>query len=859
MNGPNWARIEEIFDVLMAHAPEEWPRLVIQECGDDSELLSEVQSLIRHSGHSEAYFEDLAQRCGLPGSDPLPGELIGRTIGSYRLERLLGRGGMGSVYLAARMEGDFEARAAIKLVNTGLLSDHARQRFLSERRILAGLQHPNVARLFDGGFTEDGTPYFVMEYVDGRPIDRYCDEEELDLESRIELFLQVCEAVEHAHRNFIVHRDLKPDNILVDGRGTVKLLDFGIARVLDEAQSEFRTGTLHAHPMTAAWASPEQVQGLAISTGTDVYGLGLLLYRLLTGIHPYEVTGRSFSEIERAVCHTDPLPPHQALDLNRDGGVEPGSGARDPHEQARVRGTTPARLRRSLSGDLGRILLVALRKEPERRYPSAEAMVHDLRRYLGGFPVSAQPDTTAYRLRRFVKRHRAGVITGTSIVALALALLGLGVHYTLETRSLARELSMEAATTNEAFDFLLDILSLADPEAGSGDTLTVRAALERGVEKQVDRFAHRPELRARLLGVVAQAYGGLGMEVESSSLLLEVLALRPETGTLADTVRASILGRLAISYRERGLPGEAVGFSRQARALLSEIGADSALIASHIAGESVALMMDGQGAEAEPLLAGALEVLRREVGPGDPQTLNVQLALARLQNVLGATDSATILVRGVLSHGEEAGDSLGPVMANALNNLGYYLRILEDFHGAETAYRRALDEFGRWIPPSQRMTVLGNLGSAQDKHGDTLQVLETFRERVDFAGTAWPSGHWRTGQAWQVLASAYLRYGFPAEAEEPLRQAAALYMNTLGPTHAWTAGAESELGALLGVLGRPSEAEDFLLGAYEKLRAGPGPDTPIARAAAGRLAGFYRDLGRDAEAARYRALAEGGG
>ncbi len=855
MAEPAWSRIEAVFDVLLTTPPEEWERVVAEECGDDEALRREIESLLEHAPDGDRYFKDLARRCGLPVSEPPVAALVGRTVGSYRLERLLGRGGMGAVYLGRRTEGDFEVRAAIKLVALGVSSDHARDRFLAERRILSGLRHPNIAGLFDGGVTEDGTPYFVMEYVDGLAIDRYCDQQRMDLAGRLELFLEVCEGVDYAHRNLIVHRDLKPDNILVDASGHVKLLDFGIARALYAAEGSFRTATAHPHPMTLAWASPEQVQGLPVSTGTDIYGLGLLLYRLVTGRHPYRVDGSSFADVERVVCHVDPIPLHEAS-----AHTDPSANPVEPGEEeiARRRGATPQRLRRVLGGDLGRIALMALRKEPERRYGSVAALAEDVRRYLRGYPVSARPDTKGYRLRRFVDRHRGRVAALAALAVMAVALVVLAVRYTLDTRSQALRIEEGAATTAEVSSFLLDILRLADPGAGTGDTLTVRAALARGVEGIEEHLSDQPELRARMLRVMAQAYSGLGLEVEAAALLQEAVAGLPETGTLADTALADVLGTLGQNFQERGRQSDALGLFRQARAVLESIGADSASIAVMMVGEGTALAMAGEEEQSRPLLAEALDVLERYAGSEDLHTLNARLAYARLQYSMGNVDSAAAWTRSAVEGGRGEGDEAGALMAVALNNLAYYLRRGGDPAAAERTYREALDVYGRWIAPSERVVVLNNLASVQDVQGDSAAALGTLREAVQFAQGAWPDGNWRTGLRWAVLAQAHIKYGHIAEAEEPLRQAIDSYAMTLGPGHRWTASLESQLGDLLAALHRPDEAEPFLLCAYGKLRTDPGPEDRETRQAALRLATFYGSLGRDVQAERYRALSEVG-
>ncbi|HSG50138.1 MAG TPA: serine/threonine-protein kinase, partial [Longimicrobiales bacterium] len=317
MSDRRWERLEEAFARAVERPEEEWEAVVAEACGDDLRLRAEVMELLRGMEPSARFMDRLAARIGLPREEPEGGReegaepAMGR-VGPYRLTRLLGRGGMGVVYLGEREADGFRLEAAIKVVATGFESESARERFLRERRILAGLRHPHIASLFDGGFSEEGAPYFVMEYVEGDPIHRFCDQRRLTVRQRVELFLQVVAAVEHAHQNLVIHRDLKPQNVLVTSQGQAKLLDFGIARLLDAGSEEFHTATALPNPMTVAYASPEQIRGRTLSTATDVYGLGLLLYQLVTGRLPYELDGASAGEAERIICTTEPLPPHRA-------------------------------------------------------------------------------------------------------------------------------------------------------------------------------------------------------------------------------------------------------------------------------------------------------------------------------------------------------------------------------------------------------------------------------------------------------------------------------------------------------------------------------------------------------------------
>ncbi|MBS1823820.1 MAG: serine/threonine protein kinase [Acidobacteria bacterium] len=377
-----WQRIEQIFHEASELDGTARGVFLDQACGGDAALRAEVESLLAADGHGQAIFSAAVSR--VTETIPDDGAMEGKSVGPYTIDREVGRGGMGAVYLAHR-KGDFSKRVAIKIVKRGMDTDQIVQRFRQERQILANLEHPNIARLLDGGATEDGRPYLVMEYVEGKPITRYCAEANLALRQKLELFLQVCDGVLCAHRNLAIHRDLKPGNILVNSEGIVKLLDFGIAKLLDpDASGETAPRTIVGTPMlTPDYASPEQVRGLAVSVSTDVYSLGAVLYELLCGHTPHHFESQSAAEIERVIC---------------EGGIPPmGIGARE----------------------LESIAAMALRKEPERRYASVEQLADDIRRYLDGRPVLAFPDSFRYRATRWIKRHR------TAAIAAAIAVIGL--------------------------------------------------------------------------------------------------------------------------------------------------------------------------------------------------------------------------------------------------------------------------------------------------------------------------------------------------------------------------------------------------------------------------------------------------
>jgi serine/threonine protein kinase/tetratricopeptide (TPR) repeat protein len=417
VSGERWERLQELFHRALALAPGERLALLERECAVDASLRAEVERLL--AAHDRAGgFIDRPAAAGLGEGDPgdtawLPG---GR-VGAYRLVRALGRGGMGAVYLAERDEGGFTQLVAIKLIKRGMDTDRVLARFRAERQILASLDHPNIARLLDGGSTGDGLPYFAMEYIEGQPIDAFADSRGLGVDDRLRLFLPVCEAVAYAHAQGVVHRDIKPLNTLVTTAGVPKLLDFGIAKVLHDDPDEQTSTVTGLRLLTPDYASPEQIEGLHASVASDVYSLGVILYELLTGRSPYRVPSRTPQEIAAAVRTTEPDRPSTAVSRPGDhsghlrdrgdrGHTGPASGA-----------TAARQLSRRLRGDLDTIVLTALRKEPARRYASVAALADDIRRHLDGRPVLARPDRPAYRAGKFVRRHRTTVLaTGLAVV-----------------------------------------------------------------------------------------------------------------------------------------------------------------------------------------------------------------------------------------------------------------------------------------------------------------------------------------------------------------------------------------------------------------------------------------------------------
>lgn len=407
MTEERWERVRALFDAALEHPADERVALVTAGSDGDEILLREVLDLLAAHESTDTLLDAPALQTLAEAAEVPEASMTGGRIGPYVLEDEIGRGGMGVVYRARRIEGEFDQVVAVKILPLSYARGAVMNRFRAERQILARLDHPNIARLLDGGTTLEGLPYFVMEFVEGRRIDRYADEERLTVEQRLSLFLTVCSAVQSAHQSLVVHRDLKPSNILVTAEGTPKLLDFGIAKVLDPLSTAEAELTMTAlRPMTPDYASPEQIRGEPVTTASDVYSLGVILYELLAGRRPYRLSGQSASQVERTLERRVPGRPSLAGTSPRD------RDGPDTVELAFRRGTSPDRLRRRLSGDLDNIALKALSREPERRYGSAERLAEDIRMHLDGRPVSARAPTFGYLFGKFARRHWPSVLSG---------------------------------------------------------------------------------------------------------------------------------------------------------------------------------------------------------------------------------------------------------------------------------------------------------------------------------------------------------------------------------------------------------------------------------------------------------------
>jgi eukaryotic-like serine/threonine-protein kinase len=542
-----WNRIDRIFSDALDLERDDRAAYLSDVCAGDESLRRQVEALLEASEANHL----LAR---LPG-EQLLAEVVGEyfdstshdcaadldsTIGNYRLVRQLGRGGMGTVYLAHRSDGHFEQRVAVKLLRRGIDTEDVIRRFMAERQILASLDHPNIARLIDGGATTDGRPYLVMECVEGVPLTTYCDGERLSIRARLELMERVASVVEHAHRQLVVHRDLKPANILVTAGGEIKLLDFGIAKLLDpKGDATVCQTEAGSRMMTPEYASPEQLRGEPVTTATDVYQLGILLYELLTGCHPHSLARASDSRLVAVDGAKAIVPPSRSF------GHHDGDDAESIERIAELRGSTTESLKRTIRGDLDAVVLTALASDTARRYRSARELAADLRRFLAGFPVIASRDTLAYRARMFVRRHKASVAAAAVLVGLC---AGYVTTIALQRNALVLErnrTSVESERATRTEEFLTGLFVISDPNQSRGATLSARDILDAGTERLRAELHDQPHLRTSLLRTIADVYVNLGSTERAVPLLEEVIALRRSSAGRHDPELSADLHALA--------------------------------------------------------------------------------------------------------------------------------------------------------------------------------------------------------------------------------------------------------------------------------------------------------------------------
>jgi serine/threonine-protein kinase len=863
LNRELWDEADRLLDEALDLPAAERLAFLDRACGDRQELRGLVGRLLANLQTESGFLapggaleSPVLETLHDPGASPTGAEPRGE-IDRYRVVRELGRGGMAVVYLAERADGQFEQQVALKLIKRGIDTDEVVQRFERERQIMARASHPNLARLLDGGATAEGQPYFVMEYVEGLPIDRYCDEQRLTLRERLELFLGVAEAVAYAHRNLVVHRDIKPSNILVTPGGEAKLLDFGIAKLLgddDEDSNLTRTGS---RLMTPAFASPEQVRGDPVTTASDIYQLGLLLYLLLTGRAPYRLgEGPGGTTLQQAILEQPPTRPSAVLDDAERS--DPSGEQTTVDEIGKRRRATPPGLKRELEGDLDNIALAALRKEPERRYPTVSQFIEDMRRYLDGRPVSARPDTLAYRASKFVRRHRVAVSLGMTALWL---LLAFAVTMTFQAGRIARErdrANVEAATAERVTEFMIDLFEVADPGTVGAATITARELLDRGAQQISGELHDQPEVRAALQDTIGRVYQKMGLYDSAEPLLVQALELRRSHlgGEHADV--ATSLNHYGWLLEQKGDYDDAEPLLRESLELRRRALGDRHLLVSESIGDLALLLYHkGDYEAAEPLFVEAYEMRRALLEEEDAALADVISNHGLLLQRVGKLDAAEAKHREALRIRRQAFGDVHAFVAISLDSLGNVAFDRNDLAAAESliheAFEMRVQLFGERHPEVSHS--LNNLASVRYMRGDLEGAERSFRRLVEIDRDLLGAEHPDYGQSVSNLGSVLHKRQNLAEAEPRFREALAILEATLDADHFQLAVTRGNLGSCLVDQERYAEAETYLLEGLRGMRASLGEDHARTHMVSSRLAELYTAWGRPEDAARY-AVAE---
>lgn len=817
MSTPSPPSLDELVRLAEALPAGEQADFLVQACGPATPLHARVSEILQLRSSGGWWDENIELH---PAEGSFNHNAGGTRIGPYRIVQSLGEGGMGEVVLAERADEQFSQRVAIKLVRRGITSRQVQGRLKLERQILANLDHPNIAKLLDGGTSPEGVPYIVMEYIDGVPIDQYCDEHRLTIEERLRLFQVVCSAVHYAHQNLIVHRDLKPSNILINAEGIPKLLDFGIAKVLDDRALGHTLAVTHVDHrlMTPDHASPEQVRGDTVTTASDTYVLGVLLYELLTGHKPFSVSDNRLSAVERAICELPPLP----LSSLFDSGDTSAAHREMLQQTCEQRSSTPARLRRHLTGDLGNIVMTALRKEPERRYASVEHFSADLDRYLTNMPVAARGDTVSYRAGKFVQRHLFGVsVTALSILAL--------IAFAAITAFQAKRIEHERVRAEQVAFFLTDLFERSDPGESRGNDITVREILDVAASRIPQELQGQPDTEASLLNTIGTVYTNLGAYDQAIAMLERSLSLRQNLHGDHDAEVAESKERLGEALIERGDLSKAEPLLQQALQTNLELFGERSLRFAAV------LHSLGRLRQNQERFAESREFFEKSLGILNPQPdlyfdeLTITLNdYAILLNYTGDVAAAQGLFERALALNQRRYGADHPETATAMHNLAVALeqqgktrQALPYFVEALATRRKILGE-----QSPQYITALGSYGRCLRRMGELQEAERVLREAVTLVKKVRGGEHYLVGYSLLDLGLVLLDRGEPAEAERESREALKIFGATLPHNHLYVAAALRIIGLALIDQNQPGRAESPLREAIDIQEASVGKDSP---------------------------------
>jgi serine/threonine protein kinase/Tfp pilus assembly protein PilF len=763
-----------------------------------------TKSLLSNEGKGKSSGEEIkATKTISPSSRRSP-----EVIGNYRIIQKLGEGGMGEVY-EAEQTAPIRRRVALKIIKWGMNTDQVVARFESERQALALMNHPSIAKVFDAGATEKGRPYFAMEYVKGVPITEYCDTHRLNNRQRLELFIQVCEGIQHAHQKGVIHRDIKASNVLVtiqDDRAVPKIIDFGVAKAISQRLTERTMFTELGQLIgTPEYMSPEQAEmtGLDIDTRTDVYSLGVLLYELLVGVLPFEseeLRSAGFDEIRRKIREQEPPKPSTRL-------TTPGF---DTDHAMKSRQTDLSSLTKQLKGELDWITMKAMDKDRTLRYASASELAVDVMRYLKHEPVTASPPSTMYRLKKYVRRHKLGVAAASLVVlAMMIGITGttIGLLKAVKAERKARE---EAETAQQVSDFLVALFEVSDPSETRGNTVTAREILDKGAEKIEEDLQEQPRIQSRLLETMGRVYRNLGVYSQAAPILERSLSLKRKIFGEEHPEVAASLHTLAVLYDTQGKYQEAVSLFRQSLVIReSYFGKDHPEVAKSLNSIAVVYWNQGKYSEAEPLFQRSLAIKEKTLGPDDPEVGNTLTNLGVLYHLQGKFDEAEPLFKRALEISEKVLEEDHPDIAGSLNNLGSLYEDMGKREEAEPLYERALTIWEKALGPehSDVGIALHNLANLYRDQGKYDQAEPYYLRSLEIWEKALGEDHPYVAYSLRERANLYRDQEKYDEAEMLYERALEIFEKSLGPDHLNVAETLEQYALLLRKIDRVGQAE----------------------------------------------------
>lgn len=814
-----WEKVKLIFKEARSLEPENRLDFVKSACGDEPQILAEIVPLISALNEASDYIHKPIFAA--------VGSYESKKIGNYRMTRELGRGGMGIAMLANREGDDFEQQVAIKILKRGLDTDEIVGRFYRERQILASLRHTNIARLLDGGTTDEGLPYFVMEFIDGLPLIRYCETKGISVREKLKLFEKICSAVGYAHRHLVVHRDLKPSNILVEEDGTVKLLDFGIAKILSQDGDDTASTHFENRMLTPEYASPEQVRGDGITTASDIYSLGVILYELLTGKLPYSFKTRSANEMYRLICEEEPV----SID------------------DAKPR----------IDDDLKNIVLFALRKEPSRRYPTVENFSNDIQRFLTGLPVSARRNTLQYRAKKYLERHTAGAIASLLVILTLIVGIAVTLHQT-------RVAQAEKIRSENVSTFLQNMLDNWDPDSTNlsekDHEITVKDVLDSASERIANgELADQPEVRAELQEIIGSRYLTLGNYELAEKNLRESVELFSGLYGENDPRTAKAMGRWAsLLMNKSDFAGSEAAFRIVLPILKNELAnGDISVdeVAIRMSDFAVLRRAQGDSKEAEMILREVLGLQSSSKLSNEKNTtaiLDGRSTLALTLADQGRFGEALAMTRAVLAALEENGLDHTPTYGYTLTGIGSYLSEQGQFAEADEALRQGERLYRGIFTPdhlsigdnlriqANSLYLQGDYGAAETKIDEVLRIYKK---------SSGPK-YINLPTAMTIKGLILAETGRKTEAEQILREAVGLRSEVLPPNHFLVATNNMALGGFLTTIGHYEEAEQLLLKSFDSIKISQAPESPRIVLAKAHLVNLYEAWNKPELASRYR-------